>query len=273
MSHGLIQGILRLLAQFSQHVLEAFARLAGKDALWRRAVAAEHVGGEIDAALGGMHRQCPHQSGKAESLSGGLAGRLKGRPPRADDLSRQGEQGSSGVAQIGFERLPIRHDPLGDIEMACPDERLYARGRKRAAAQRFAESIGNGVSGSLALPGALDRLAPPLQLYETEAGLAHLLGDAGQLHIEGIESEEVGACVGRREQDSEATVGIASAGDAPYGVASLGLMQGPGLSVQARAAASPLLLADAGATLKASRFTPRISCIGDATKIEAVSYT
>src|SRR5665809_137900 len=163
-----------------------------------------------------MHRQCPHQSGKAESLSGGLAGRLKGRPPRADDLSRQGEQGSSGVAQIGFERLPIRHDPLGDIEMACPDERLYARGRKRAAAQRFAESIGNGVSGSLALPSAVD---------------------------------------------------------APYGVASLGLMQGPGLSVQARAAASPLLLADAGATLKASRFTPRISCIGDATKIEAVSYT
>ena len=54
-----------------------------------------------------------------------------------------------------------------------------------------------------------------------------LLGDAGKLDVESVKREEIGPRVRRGEQDGKAAVGIAVPRDASYGVASLGLMQGP----------------------------------------------
>jgi hypothetical protein len=70
-----------------------------------------------------------------------------------------------------------------------------------------------------------------LQAYCAKIRFAHLLGDAGQLNIEGNEGVQIVAHGRWREQNGEAAVWIAFAGDAPYGVTSLGLVQGSGLSL------------------------------------------
>ena len=87
------------------------------------------------------------------------------------------------------------------------------------------------MAGGFAVCCALDRLAPPLEADGAEIGLAHLLGDAGELDVESVKREEIGPRVRRGEQDGKAAVGIAFPRDASYGVASLGLMQGPLASI------------------------------------------
>ena len=56
---------------------------------------------------------------------------------------------------------------------------------------------------------ALDGIAPPLQADGAELRLGHLLGDAGELDIEGIESQKIGARLARREQSGKGAIGIA----------------------------------------------------------------
>ena len=74
------------------------------------------------------------------------------------------------------------------------------------------------------------------------------------------------------ELGSSHPVGIGFPRDAPYRLSSLGLMQARLALVasraQIRAVAVPLPLAGTALELHASRRTPRISCNGDATKIE-----
>ena len=128
------------------------------------------------------------------------------------------------------------------------------------------------MAGGLAARRTLDRLAPPLQANSAKAGLARELGYAGELGIEGVESEEVGLSLTRGEQSGEAPVGIGFPRDAPYRLSSLGLMQARlalvALRAQIRAVAVPLPLAGTALELHASRRTPRINCNGEATKIE-----
>ena len=125
------------------------------------------------------------------------------------------------------------------------------------------------MADGLALPAPRDRLAPPLQADGAKLRFAHLLGDAGKLDIEGAESKKIWPSLTRREGGGKRTVEIARPRDFPYRVVPPGLMQGSLASIaQARAAAGPLPLAEAGAVLHASRRTPRMSCNGEATKID-----
>jgi hypothetical protein len=48
-----------------------------------------------------------------------------------------------------------------------------------------------------------------LQADGAEFGLAHLLGNAGELDVERIEGEEIGAALARREECGKSAVGIA----------------------------------------------------------------
>ena len=64
------------------------------------------------------------------------------------------------------------------------------------------------------LSGAIDRLAPPLQANFAEAGLAHLLGDAGKLDIEGIKGKESARAPAAGRTAAMAPVGIAIPRDA-----------------------------------------------------------
>jgi len=58
---------------------------------------------------------------------------------------------------------------------------------------RLADRVGHGITRRLAFYRPLDRLAPPLQANDAEAGLAHQFGDARKLDIKGDEREEIGA--------------------------------------------------------------------------------
>jgi hypothetical protein len=55
------------------------------------------------------------------------------------------------------------------------------------------------MSRGLALCRAIDRIAPPLQADGAEPRLAHLLGYAGKLDIEGDQREEICAHLARRK--------------------------------------------------------------------------
>ena len=117
--------------------------------------------------------------------------------------------------------------------------------------------------------GAIERIAPPLQANFAELRLAHLLGGAGKLDIEGIKGKERLARRPRREQRARIAVGIPIARDGPDRILSFAFLQGLPLKalarlVQARARASAFVLVGA-AVMPPSRLTPRISCSGAAT--------
>jgi hypothetical protein len=125
------------------------------------------------------------------------------------------------------------------------------------------------MADGFAPPALRDRLAPPLQADGAELRFAHLPGDARKLDIEGAESKKIGPGFARGEGGGKGAVEIARPRDCPYRVVPSGLMQGsPAFVAQARTAAGPLPLAEAGAALHASRRTPRMSCNGEATKID-----
>jgi hypothetical protein len=48
-----------------------------------------------------------------------------------------------------------------------------------------------------------------LQTDGAELGLDHLLGDAGELDIEGVEGKKIGAGLARRKQSGKGAIGIA----------------------------------------------------------------
>ena len=123
---------------------------------------------------------------------------------------------------------------------------------------------------SFAVGGALDRLAPPLQANSAETGLADELGHAGELGVESIERKKIGARPARGERSGDAPVGICLPRDASYGVASLAAHQGRLASTEIKRAPArvPFPWPAAGAALNASRRTPKISCNGEATKID-----
>ena len=100
--------------------------------------------------------------------------------------------------------------------------------------------------------------------------LAHLLADAGELDIEGVEGKQMLAAGARREQRACVTIEIAIAGDGADGSVSIACLQGlpvlrdrPRLA-QARARACVFALAGVLA-MPPSRLTPRINCKGAAT--------
>jgi hypothetical protein len=77
------------------------------------------------------------------------------------------------------------------------------------AALHFANGIGDWMAGRLLLCRTLDGLAPPLQTDGAELRLAHLLGDTGELDIEGRKSKEIGPLRCRRKQSGKSAIGIA----------------------------------------------------------------
>ena len=111
--------------------------------------------------------------------------------------------------EIGLERAPVGHDPGRDIEATGLDQALDALRRKGAAPLNVAQGIGHGMTGALTSPRARQSLAPPLQADGAELGLGHLLGDAGELDIEGVERKKIGAGLARREQSGKGAIGIA----------------------------------------------------------------
>ena len=65
---------------------------------------------------------------------------------------------------------------------------------------RSPERIGNRMARGCAFAGAIDRLAPPLQADGAKIRLAHMLGDARKLDVEGIKGDEIVACIARDKQ-------------------------------------------------------------------------
>ena len=65
---------------------------------------------------------------------------------------------------------------------------------------RSPERIGDRMARDFAFASVLDRLAPPLQADGAEVRLAHLLGDAGKLDVQGIKSKDIVTRVARGKQ-------------------------------------------------------------------------
>ena len=260
----------RRLAELRQHVGQPLARLSGQDLLRRRTVAEQRFGRQIDASQRCVDRKRPHQAGEAVGDAGGPHRGLDlGGPVRRRHLRRQTEERAGGLAEIIVERRGVGHDLHRHIEAPRVDQACEAIARQRVAPDGAADGVGDRVPSGFAGSGAIERIAPPLQANFAELRLAHLLGGAGKLDIEGVKGKERLARRPRREQRARIAVRIPIARDGPDRILSFAFLQGLPLKalarlVQARALAPAFVLAGA-AVMPPSRLTPRISCSGAAT--------
>ena len=232
----------------------------------------ERIGREIDAAPCRMHRQGPHQAGQAVSEPRAGGGAVKrGTAPRRDTGRPRANIAPAVSREIGLERAPVGHDPGRDVE---------ASGHRSASSMRSATKRDAASSAPKASATGWPAASPPrarsiasrhhCRRMAPSPGSLDLLGDAGKLDIEGAERKEIGRGPraartrrrGRGRDRRPARCALPCRPARPH-ARSARLNQ-----IRRGPAAGPLPLAEAGAALHASRRTPRMSCSGEATKID-----
>ena len=116
------------------------------------------------------------------------------------DRGAEREQRSGGVVDVALQRRHGRHRIVVEIELMLVDEPRQPFDRQAAAPDCMPEFGRDRIALDTAMTLAGEHVRPPLQADFAGQRLAHLIADAGNLDVEGINRKQRAALAGGHEQ-------------------------------------------------------------------------
>ena len=159
-----------------------------------------------------MARKRPEQTRKRVSNSRTLGRQYQRAIAITDhDPRRHLEQRGLRFARVSFECRERRHRIIVKIERICLDEIEQRRDRQTEARHGIEQRCRDRIRGRLALPFAVEGVAPPLETDFARHRLARAVAYARDLTAECIEGEQRTAFVRRRKQSREKAIFVSPA--------------------------------------------------------------